>query len=82
MSKQEKKKKGKKGRRAGKETFMTLTLFIVRKPWGEIPEYSSSLRYKRMELSGDGHESKAQLIWNPVQGGLPYKMKVLNKQTF
>lgn len=35
-----------------------------------------------MELSGDGHESKALLISNPVEGGLPYKMKVLYKQHF
>lgn len=32
-----------------------------------------------MELSGDGHESKAQLNSNPAEGGLPYKMKVLCK---
>lgn len=32
-----------------------------------------------MEPSGDKHESKAQLDSNPVEGGLPYKMKVLCK---
>lgn len=62
--------------------FRDVDSFIVHKPRGETPEYSLSLRYKRMELSGDGHESKAQLISNPVEGGLPYKMKVLCKQTF
>lgn len=59
--------------------FHDVDSFIVHKPRGETPEYSSSLQYKRMELSGDGHESKAQLISNPVEGGLPYKMKVLCK---
>lgn len=49
--------------------------FIARKPRGETPEYSSSLIYKRMHLSGDGHESKAPLISNPVEGGPPFKMK-------
>lgn len=62
--------------------FRDVDSFIVHKPRGETPEYSLSLRYKRMQLSGDGHESKTQLISNPVEGGLPYKMKVLCKQTF
>lgn len=68
----------KKGEDGGlQRNFRDVDSFIVHKPRGETPEYSLSLRYKRMELSGDGHESKAQLISNPVEGGLPYKMKVL-----
>ena len=61
-----------------KETFVTLPILLYTSP-EEKTEYSLSLQYKRMELSGDGHESKAQLISNPVEGGLPYKMKVLCK---
>lgn len=54
---------------ARKENFYDVDSFIVREPRGETPEYSSSSRYKRMELSGDGHESKTRLISNPVEGG-------------
>lgn len=48
--------------------FRDVDSFIVHKPRGGSLEYSLSSRYKRMELSGDGHESKAQLISNPVEG--------------
>lgn len=70
-----------RGKEGLQRKFCDVDSFIVLEPWGEISEYSLSLRYKRMKLSGDGHESKTQLISNPVQGGLLYKMKVLNKQT-
>lgn len=80
-SRRKKKERGKEGG-ALQRNFHDVDCFIVHKPRGETPEYSSSQRYKRMELSGEGHESKAQLISNPVEGGLPYKMKVLCKQTF
>lgn len=72
----------KKGEGGLERNFHDVDSFIVHKPWGETPEYSLSLQYKRMKLSGDGHESKAQLISNPVEGGLPYKMKVLANKHF
>lgn len=65
------KKKG-EGEGGGlQRNFHDVDSFIVHKPRGETPEYSLSLQYKRMELSGDGHESKAQMIscggWAAIQ---------------
>lgn len=70
---------GEEGEGLLQRNFGDVDYFIVHKPRGQDPEYSLSARHKRMQLSGDGHESETRLIVNPAED--LRQMKVLCKQT-